>query len=91
MKPEFIEGGYAYQQGIKMSLAYYLTTGRIDFERAYESCLLPFDAPTPARLFVEWIWQEYFPEENFKVDDINSYKEKDDLYEPNRLFMKRLI
>lgn len=90
LKPEFIRGGYAYQQGIKTSLDYYLTTGRIDFERAYESCLPPFDAPKPARLFFEWVWQEFFPGENYQLDNVDLYQEKNDIYEPARLFIKRL-
>lgn len=90
LKPDFVKGGHAYQQGIKTSLAYYLTTDRIDFERVYDSCLLPFNPPTPARLFFEWVWQEFFPKDHYLLDKVDEYREKDDIYEPTRLFMKRL-
>ena len=32
----------------KMALSYYLSTRMIDFERIFDSCLLPFDAPKNA-------------------------------------------
>ena len=86
LQPEYEGGTTAYQQTVKFNLSYYLTTNTIDFERVFNSNLLPIDCPQPARLFFEWMWQVYYPDEDYIMREIKPYKTRRDIYEPGRMW-----
>lgn len=62
--PEFKRQKQILQEAVKHSLAYYLTYPKQDFERIFDSLLLPLDTPTNARLFFQWIWEVFFDGES---------------------------
>ena len=41
----------------------------------------PFDHPNDPRDFFLWIWEEWFPDENYSLDDLHSYEVVSDLDE----------
>jgi hypothetical protein len=84
--PRYQNGTIAYQQTIKFNLSYYLTTNAINFEEVYDSGLLPIECPKSARLFFEWIWQVYFPDENYILRETKLHRTSNDIYEPHRIW-----
>lgn len=68
----------------KLAYRYYLSKPGSNFERVYYSNLPPFNAPDDPRLIFVWIWEECFPGEDFKIDDLSGYVEKPDVNEPLR-------
>jgi hypothetical protein len=87
--PEFNKRPEAYQSAAKSSLSYYLTSGNADFEGVFYSALLPFRAPDNIKQFFVWVWEILWEEEDYKVLDVTSFKETDDIHEPIRLSMKK--
>ncbi|MCC0566090.1 hypothetical protein HN020_15355 [Brevibacillus borstelensis] len=77
------------QRKSKLALSYYLTEAEIDFERVFYSLLPPFDAPSNARDFFVWLWEELFDGESFELKDAESYKVVADMYEPLRSSEKK--
>jgi hypothetical protein len=56
------------------------------FERSFDSCLPPFEAPTPARRLFELAWEELFGDEDCRLPGSKSdYEINDDLMEPNQI------
>jgi len=85
LKPYFEGINEIVQQKSKLALSYYLSKDKFDFESVFESCLPPFDPPEDPRDFFVWIWEELFGDEDYKILNIESYKENPDIHEPNRL------
>src|ERR1700748_2927991 len=56
LKPRFDSYSTLFKQKTKDCLGYYLATDKINFERAYDSYLLPIETPADPKLFFEWIW-----------------------------------
>ena len=46
------------------------------WDAVYSSMYMPFDPPTPSRLFFVWLWEEMFPGESWKVDDLSGWTTK---------------
>lgn len=56
------------------------------FERTFDSCLMPFNAPTPARRLFEIAWEELFGNEDYRLPgSAKDYEINDDLMEPNQI------
>lgn len=62
--PEFKSQQPILQEVVKHTLAYYLTYPKQDFERIFNSLLMPIDTPKNARLFFQWIWEVFFEGES---------------------------
>jgi hypothetical protein len=58
---------------VKIAYRYYLSEKKIDFEGAFYGGLPPFDAPDEASKFFVWIWEECFPDEDYRISDLESY------------------
>jgi len=71
----------------KLALQFTLTFAEDRFfERSFDSCLIPFNAPTPARRLFELAWEELFGDEDYRLPGSESdYKINDDLLEPNQI------
>lgn len=82
--PLFVENGLKYQNELKEVLKYYLTTRKISFGELLDSSVLPFDLPDNPIDFYIWMWELFWPNENFFLSDTNNYKEIEDIYEPQR-------
>ncbi len=75
----------AYKVKCKLSLGFYLKNPKIDFGRLIDSNLLPFNPPSqPIKLFI-WIWDIFFPNEEYSLIETESFIEKNNQYEPIRL------
>lgn len=71
-----------YKDCVKDALSYFLTQDKVDFEGIFDSNLLPFPAPTKAKLFFVWIWELLFEGKSYIVTDLIGYVEINDIYEP---------
>lgn len=87
IKPYYGDAPNSYKESLKRSLAYFLTTERIDFGRLYDSCLIAFDHPENPKLFFRWIWDVLFPGENYHIEKIEMYVEVEDINEPRNYFI----
>src|SRR6478736_7830419 len=54
IKPYYENQTEGYKGSSKRSLAYFLTTNRINYGYIYDSCLIAFDHPTDSRAFFIW-------------------------------------
>lgn len=87
--PDFLKQPIAFQQSAKLSLAYYLTTNKIDFNRILQSSLLPFSVSIDPRHWFILMWKIYFKDEPFVLKDISAIKEINDPQEPLRLMSRK--
>ncbi len=87
--PDFKQASKTYQDQVKLSLAYFLITEKIDFERIIQSLLLPFDPSHHGKKWFVWIWEVFFNKEEYSLSDISKYIVVDDIYEPVRLKMRK--
>lgn len=85
LKPFFESAPMEFRHEAKKSLSYYLTTDKIDFERTFNSNLMPFDHPTIAKQFFLWLWEVLFNDESYDIKNIETYIEINDINEPLRL------
>ena len=86
IKPYYDNSPALYKNAVKRALSYFLTTNRINFGRLYDSCLIAFDHPADARDFFLWIWEILFPNEDYRIKDIENYKEIEDINELKRYY-----
>lgn len=70
---------------VKLAFQYYLSKPNSNFGRVFSSNLPPFYAPDDPRLFFIWIWEECFPGESYRIEDLDMYVEDPDINEPLRL------
>lgn len=89
LQPVFSSKPIAFQEAAKRSLAYYLSTDAVDFDRILGSCLLPIELPPDPKEFYEWIWEVFFPGDSYQVTNLEDYVENPDIYEPTRLSSKK--
>lgn len=82
--PEFKIKPEEYKQIVYDSLSYYLTTEKMDFERTFYSVLMPFNAPIKAVTFFIYIWEVFFENKSFVIENPGDYFESDDISEPTR-------
>ncbi|GAB4044464.1 hypothetical protein [Spirosoma litoris] len=71
-----------YKYILKDSLKYYLSIQWFDFESLMESNLLPFYTPNDPKKFFIWLWEIFWPNENFEIENLSDYYEYYDMYEP---------
>ena len=84
LKPIFFE--QVPQKSIvqaKLALQYYLNHS-IDWQDLYDARLLPFDSPTDPRDFFVWIWEVFFPNEDFRLLDFDDVVIDNDPEAPRR-------
>lgn len=86
--PYFEDSTPDYKAKFRVSLAYYLNKNKIDFERLFESNLLPMAPPDTPIIFFVWVWEVLFPTEEFSAIPIDNCIENNNQYEPIRLKMK---
>ena len=84
LKPHFDALSQVKKERCKLTLSYYLTTSKIDFERIFDSYLLPFDPPSPVELFFVWLWETLFENEDYTLESPEQFIEKEDIDEPKR-------
>ena len=70
------------QNMIKIDLAYYLTKSEnqsVDeypyWVNQFESALPPFDITDDPRQFWVWVWEVYFPDEDYHLNNLEQYEE----------------
>ena len=66
----------------KIDLAYYLTKSENQaaeecpyWINQFESALVPFDLTDDPRVFWIWVWEVYFPDEDYHLNDLDLYEE----------------
>lgn len=69
---------------LKQAYRYYLSSENIPWGGVFDSMLLPFDHPDNPREFFLWIWEECFPGEEWRIDDLDRYSVNRDIEEPNK-------
>jgi len=79
--PEYNNRSLLFRDKIKMALSYALSSGK-NLGGEFDSNLLPFDHPDDPNLFYKWIWEVFFPDENFELSNIDDFEEVEDLNEP---------
>ncbi len=84
LKPNFEEMSDDYKGRFKLSLSYFLTTNKLDFEGLFYSNLVSFAPPSEPKYFFAWMWEEFFGNESYELANPENYKEVDDIYEPTR-------
>lgn len=63
------------RQKIKEALGYFLSTDdSVDWQGEYNGHLMPFDSHKNAKLFFVWIWEELFPDEDFKLYELSDVR-----------------
>ena len=82
LKPYFLGFDKDSQEKIKTSFSYYLTRSSFDFEGIFDSVLPPFEYPND---FFIWIWEVFFPQEDYHLNNTDQYIESKDMYAPMRL------
>lgn len=67
---------------IKIDLAYYLTKSENQaaedcpyWIRQFDGALVPFDITDDPRQFWVWVWEVYFPDEDYHLNDLALYEE----------------
>jgi hypothetical protein len=83
IKPEFEKNSTDFKKIARETLAFYLTTEKIDFGRLYNSLLIAFDHPDNPKVFFIWVWQILFNNEQYQLDNWEDFKEVNDPREPN--------
>lgn len=84
LKPHFDALHQAKKERCKLTLSYYLTTSKIDFGKIFDSYLLPFDSPSPAKVFFVWLWEVLFENEDYILKRAEHFVEKEDIDESKR-------
>jgi hypothetical protein len=70
---------------LKLTVRYYLSSP--GFERwgtLFDSVMPPFDHPREPRDFFLWIWDEWFPGEDYRLGDLSQFEIVSDLNQCNR-------
>ncbi len=73
------------QEAAKLALRYVLSFHPDRLGDVFDSVLPPFDAPDDAALFFEWLWDELFPSEDYRLDDPSAYRVREDVNATNRI------
>jgi hypothetical protein len=87
--PTFETASMQYKVASKLSLAYFLSNENFDFGDLYDSCLIAFDHPANPRNFFLWIWQIFFPTEEYQNVSNKDYTEIDDAQEPYKYWTEK--
>ena len=71
-----------WKKTIKIDLAYYLTKRENQAAEEctywisqFESVLVPFDITDDPRVFWVWVWEVYFPDDDYHLNDLDLYEE----------------
>ncbi|MEJ8819925.1 hypothetical protein [Lacibacter sp. H407] len=83
IKPYYYIQSDLYKESVKRSLAYFLTTDKINYGDLYDNCLIAFDHPKDPRSFFLWIWEVLFPFENYYITNTENYIEVENPNEAN--------
>lgn len=59
----------------ELSLRYFLTTRSAPFEDLFEALLPPFDPPENPIKFFEWLWEVWYPGEDYHLESPECYIE----------------
>ena len=78
LQPHFDSLSPVIKNKCKLALSYYLTTSMIDFEKIFDSEMLPFDPPSPPKLFFIWLWEVLFEGEDYVMKNPEQFIEKGD-------------
>jgi hypothetical protein len=80
IKPTFEALTNESQKACKDSLRYFLTTGHAPFDAILSAQQeFPIDPPGDPKDFFIWIWEELFPNEDFKVEDVQGWSVENNL------------
>ena len=85
LKPYFLGFDHNSQEKIKLTLSFYLTKSSVNFGGIFDSLLPPFESPDNPVDFFIWVWEVFFPNEDYHLDDLDEYTESKDMYAPMRL------
>jgi len=84
IRPDFESLADESQKACKNSLRYFLTTGSAPFCKILdEQQEWPIEPPKDPKLFFIWIWEELFPGEDYRIDNLESWKECNDISKVN--------
>lgn len=72
----------------KTSLAYYLTTDKVSFEKIFDSLSMAFQRPKNAKSFFIWVWEVLFGSERYELKNWKYYEVVDDMEEPLKILLK---
>jgi hypothetical protein len=63
----------------KNSLSYFLTTNEIDFKEVFEYQMPSFELTKEPKQFFVWLWEVFYGEEDYVLNNFEEYKVNDDL------------
>jgi hypothetical protein len=72
----------------KRTLSYYLTTNRADLEDVFDSVMPPIDMPANIKDLFIWVWQVFYGEEDYLMQDWQKCKEQTDYNEPLAMLIR---
>ena|SRR5436305_7081895 len=85
LKPEFETRSSKFQDACRTALSYYLSKSGTRFDRPFYASLLPFDLPNDSRQFFVWVWEVFFPGQDYRVRDLADFEEVHDISEPLKI------
>ncbi len=88
-KPTFSKWDDSSKEIAKNSLRYFLSKNDTDWVRVFDASLFPFEHPSIARNFFVWLWEEYFPNEDYHIEDIDNYVVSNDANQTHAIRVKR--
>ena len=71
--PHFVNLDSAEKDYSKLCLMYYLSKPDAHFDRVFDSLLLPFMSPSNPRDFFIWIWEVFFGQEPYRLQNLDQY------------------
>lgn len=84
--PDFEAGSALYKDLMKRNLSYFLTTKKFDFKRQFICIYPPIAPPEPAINFFIWIWDEFFPNEDYIMKNPEECKDVENMEEPWKIY-----
>jgi len=85
-KPGFLAHGELEKSTFKTDPAYYLTISENQkqedcpyFKSQYEASLPPIEITNDPRQFWVWVWEVYFEDEDYHIDNLHNYEEEHSL------------
>jgi hypothetical protein len=82
LKPTFDSRSEKYREACRTALRYYLSKPGARFERVFYANLLPLSPPSDVREFFVWVWEVFFPGQDYHVPDLSEFEEVNDIREP---------
>jgi hypothetical protein len=78
----------AIHERIRLAYQYYLSKPDSNFRDLFLPLMLPFGIPHDPRRFIQWVWEECFPGEDYRLSNLDDIVINDDIDEWQRLWTR---